>query len=144
MLTGAFRAKYPLAVVKELLNVFGMKLGVGYDIGCHFEATVANSELSDEAHKKKLKCLVGSFHGHVHNHLCQLRFLATYVEGMGLEDLEGCEHFFSCSNSLAKLCWYASRFHRQQEITTYAKHFDSFEMYANLSKSLAGPTPSRD
>ncbi|KAJ7318586.1 hypothetical protein DFH08DRAFT_819863 [Mycena albidolilacea] len=47
--------------------------------------------------------------------LCQLRFLATYVEGMGLEDLEG--------------------FHRQQEITTYAKHFDSFETYANLSQS---------
>ncbi|KAJ7794775.1 hypothetical protein B0H14DRAFT_2392274 [Mycena olivaceomarginata] len=129
-------AKYPLAVVKELLDVFGMKLGVGYDIRCHFEATVANSELGDEAHEKKLKCLVGSFHGHAHNRLCQLRFLATYVEGMGLEDLEGCERFFSRSNGLAKLCRYASRFHCQQEIMTYAKHFDSFETYTNLSKFL--------
>ncbi|KAJ7789709.1 hypothetical protein B0H14DRAFT_3094867 [Mycena olivaceomarginata] len=67
-------AKYPLAVVEELLNAFGMNLGVGYD-----------------AREKNLKCLVSSFHGHVHNRLCQLRFLATYVEGMGLEDLEGCE-----------------------------------------------------
>ncbi|KAJ7803507.1 hypothetical protein B0H14DRAFT_3091958 [Mycena olivaceomarginata] len=129
-------AKYPLAVVEELLDAFGMKLGVGYDIGCHFGATVASSELGNEAREKQLKCLVGSFHGHAHNRLCQLRFLATYVKGMGLEDLEGCERFFSRSNGLAKSCRYASRFHRQQEITTYAKHFDSFEMYANLSKFL--------
>jgi hypothetical protein len=126
-------AKYPLAVVEELLDAFGMNLGVGYDVGCHFGATVANSSLGDEAREKNLKCLVGSFHGHAHNRLCQLRFLATYVEGMGLEDLEGCERFFSRSNGLAKSCRYASRFHRQQEISTYAKHFDSFETYANLS-----------
>ncbi|KAJ7718976.1 hypothetical protein B0H14DRAFT_3098641 [Mycena olivaceomarginata] len=111
--------KYPLAVVQELLDVFGMKLGAGYDIGCHFDATVRYSQLGDQARANKLKCLVGLFHGHAHNRLCQLSFLATYVEGMGLEDLEGCE-----------------RFHRQQEITTYAKHFDSFETYANLSKFL--------
>ncbi|KAJ7813582.1 hypothetical protein B0H13DRAFT_1665338, partial [Mycena leptocephala] len=129
-------AKYPLAVVKELLDVFGMKLGARYDIGCHFDATLHYSELGDQARANKLKCLVGSFHGHAHNRLCQLSFLATYVEGMGLEDLEGCERYFSRSNALAKSCRYASRFHRQQEITTYAKHFDSFEKYANLSKFL--------
>ncbi|KAF8142374.1 hypothetical protein K438DRAFT_2030121 [Mycena galopus ATCC 62051] len=129
-------AKYPLAVVKELLDTFGMRLGAGYDVGCHFGTTVANSGLGEEAREKKLRCLVGSFHGHAHNRLCQLRFLATYVEGMGLEDLEGCERFFSRSNGLAKSCRYAIRFHRQQEITTYAKHFDSFETYANLSKFL--------
>ncbi|KAJ7819079.1 hypothetical protein B0H14DRAFT_3089447 [Mycena olivaceomarginata] len=129
-------AKYPLAVVKELLGAFGMKLGAGYDMGCHFQATVANSELGPEARDKGLKCLVGSFHGHAHNRLCQLRFLATYVEGMGLEDLERCERFFSRSNGLAKSCRYTSRFHCQQEITTYAKQFDSFETYANLSKFL--------
>ncbi|KAF8173360.1 hypothetical protein K438DRAFT_1728477 [Mycena galopus ATCC 62051] len=129
-------AKYPLAVVQELLDVFGMKIGAGYDIGCHFDATVRYSQLGDQARANKLKCLVGSFHGHAHNRLCQFSFLATYVEGMGLEDLEGCERYFSRSNALAKSCRYASRFHRQQEITTYAKHFDSFETYANLSKFL--------
>ncbi|KAJ7708496.1 hypothetical protein B0H14DRAFT_3082218 [Mycena olivaceomarginata] len=128
-------AKYPLAIVEELLDTFGMN-GAGYDVGCHFGATVANSELGEKASRNNLKCLVGSFHGHAHNRLCQLSFLATYVEGMGLEDLEGCERYFSRSNGLAKSCRYASRFHRQQEITTYAKHFDSFETYANLSKCL--------
>ncbi|KAJ7071763.1 hypothetical protein B0H15DRAFT_793326 [Mycena belliarum] len=129
-------AKYPLAVVDELLQAFGMKLGAGYDVGCHFQATVNNSELGARARAQKLRCLVGSFHGHAHNRLCQLGFLATYVEGMGLEDLEGCERFFSRSNGLARSCRYASRFHRQQEIATYAKHFDSVETYANLSKFL--------
>jgi hypothetical protein len=120
--------------VEELLDAFGMKLGVGYDIGCHFGTRVANSELGDRAREKRLKCLVGSFHGHAHNRLCQLQFLATYVEGMGLEDLKGCERFFSCSNGLAKSCRYVSRFQCQQEITMYAKHFDSCETYTNLSK----------
>ncbi|KAJ7473405.1 hypothetical protein FB451DRAFT_1035558 [Mycena latifolia] len=129
-------AKYPLAVIKELLDVFGLDLGGGYDVGCHFSATVKNSELGTLAARKNFKCLVGSFHGHAHNRLCQLGFLANYVEGMGLEDLEGCERFFSRSNGLARSCRYASRFHRQQEITTYIKHFDSFETYANLGKFL--------
>ncbi|KAJ7484572.1 hypothetical protein FB451DRAFT_1436491 [Mycena latifolia] len=129
MLRSGELAKYPLAIVKELLDAFGMDLGAGYDVGCHFEVTVANSELGNLAREKNLRCLVGAFHGHAHNRLCQLGFLATYVEGLGLEDLEGCERFFSRSNRLAKSCRYASRFHRQQEITTYVKHFDSFETY---------------
>jgi hypothetical protein len=118
------------------LDAFGKKVGVGYDIGCHFEVTIRNSNLSERAKDKLLTMLVGAFHGHAHNRLCQLRFLATYVKGLGLEDLEGCERFFSKSNALAKPVRYASRFHRQQEITTYIKHFDSFETYTNLSESL--------
>ncbi|KAJ7017031.1 hypothetical protein C8F04DRAFT_1201162 [Mycena alexandri] len=76
--------------------------GGGYDIGCHFEATIRNSRLSERAQENALKMLVGAFHGHAHNRLCQLSFLATYIEGLGLEDLEGCERFFSKSNDLAK------------------------------------------
>ncbi|KAJ6603502.1 hypothetical protein DFH09DRAFT_899271 [Mycena vulgaris] len=128
--------RYPLAIVKELLGVFGLKIGAGYNVGCHFGATVDNSKLGEEAREKELRCLVGSFHGHAHNRLCQLSFHATYVEGMGIEDLEGCERYFSRSSGLAKSCRYASRFHCQQEISTYAKHFDSFETYANLGKFL--------
>ncbi|KAJ7017115.1 hypothetical protein C8F04DRAFT_891420, partial [Mycena alexandri] len=46
------------------------------------------------------------------------------------------ERFFSKSNDLAKCVRYASRFHRQQDITQFIKHHDSFETYANLSKFL--------
>ncbi|KAJ7609640.1 hypothetical protein FB45DRAFT_1038738 [Roridomyces roridus] len=129
-------AKYPLAVVKLLLDTFGFKLGAGYDVGCHFGTTVNNSDLGEQARAQGFKSLVGSFHGHAHNRLCQLNFLATYVKGLGIEDLEGCERFFSRSNGLAKSCRYASRFHRQQEISTYCKQIDAVETYANLSNFL--------
>ncbi|KAJ7745632.1 hypothetical protein B0H14DRAFT_3097129 [Mycena olivaceomarginata] len=105
-------SKYPLAVVEVLLDTFGLKLGGGYDIGCHFESTLKNSELGDKARTNRFKSLVGSFHGHAHNQLCQLSFLATYVEGLGLEDLEGCERYFSRSNALAKSVRYASKHSR--------------------------------
>src|ERR1700678_4341636 len=62
------------------------------------------------------------------------RFLTTYVEGLGLEDLEGCERFFAKLNALASGTWYASTFHRRQAISEYALFTDKFETYANLSK----------
>ncbi|KAJ7027665.1 hypothetical protein C8F04DRAFT_1266767 [Mycena alexandri] len=129
-------AKYPLAIVNELLDAYGKKLGLGYDVGCHFEETIKKSNLSAKAKENMLKMLVGAFHGHAHNRLCQLKFLATYIHGLGLEDLEGCERFFSKSNEMAKVVRYSSRFHRQQEITGFIKHFDDFETYPNLSKFL--------
>ncbi|KAJ7859473.1 hypothetical protein B0H14DRAFT_3084935 [Mycena olivaceomarginata] len=110
-------SKYPLAVIEVLFDTFGLKLGGGYDIGCHFESTLKNSELRD-----KFKSL--------------LSFLTTYVEGLGLEDLEGCKWYFSRSNALAKSVRYASKFHRRQEIMTFMKQIDDLEVYANLSKFL--------
>jgi hypothetical protein len=62
---------------------------------------------------------------------------------MGLEDLEGCERFFSKSNALAPALRYASAFHRQQKIVEYIKHNDDFEVFANLSKcSESSPSAS--
>jgi hypothetical protein len=128
------RAKYPLAIVETLLDAFGSNIGGGYDIGCKFGITLARSELGPRAQELHYQALVGSFHGHAHNRLCQLTNLATYVPGMGVEDLEGCERFFSKSNALASSLRYASIFHRQQKIVEYIKHNDSFEVFQNLSK----------
>ena len=129
-----YRSKYPLATVNALLTAFGPNLGIGYDIGCQFKKTVAKSQLHELASNLNYKSLVGSFHGHAHNRLCQLSHLATYVEGLGLEDLEGCERFFSKSNALARSIRYATTFHRQQSIVLFLEHMDNFETYANLSK----------
>lgn len=74
-----------------MINVFGADLGQGYDISCHFKTMVNKSSLAPKAHAENHTCLVGAFHGHAHNRLCQLSFLATYVEGLRLEDLEGYE-----------------------------------------------------
>ncbi|KAJ7884040.1 hypothetical protein B0H13DRAFT_1628808 [Mycena leptocephala] len=129
-------AKYPLAIVDALLDAFGPDVGFGYDIGCGFGKTVKNSPLRTKADRMNFKSLVGAFHGHAHNRLCQLVFLANYVPGMGLEDLEGCERFFSKSNALARSTRYASVFHRRQTIATYLAHTDVYDTYANLSTFL--------
>ncbi|KAG6826234.1 hypothetical protein H0H92_000618 [Tricholoma furcatifolium] len=120
-------SKYPLAVVSALLDAFGDGLGGGYDIGCRFNTTVDQSELGSRARALRFSALVGSFHGHAHNRICQLSHLATYVKGMGLEDLEGCKRFFSKSNHLAPSIRRMSPFHRHQSIVEYMAHTDAFE-----------------
>ncbi|KAG0691985.1 hypothetical protein DFH29DRAFT_986014 [Suillus ampliporus] len=129
-------AKYPLAVVARLLDVFGDGLGGGYDIGCQFKVTLNNSILGPLVRSLNHTCLVGAFHGHAHRRLCQLFSLTTYIKGLGIEDLETCERTFSKSNSLASSLRYASVFHRQQAIDSYFEHNNDFEIYANLSNFL--------
>ncbi|KAJ6550300.1 hypothetical protein B0H19DRAFT_1211499 [Mycena capillaripes] len=129
-------AKYGLAIADALLDAFGPDSGMGYDIGCEFMTTIKNSPLGAKAKENNFKTLVGVFHGLAHHRLCQLKYLATYVPGLGLEDLEGCEHFFSKLNALSHSVRYASIFHRRQFIATYLAHTDTFETYASLSKPL--------
>lgn len=124
--------------MESLLEAFGPNLGAGYDVGCKFGTTLGNSSLGPSAKEKNHRCLVGAFHGHAHNRLCQLSYLATYVKGLGLEDLETCERFFSKSNALASSTRYASIFHRAQAIAGYMQHNDNFEVYPNLSKFIVG------
>ncbi|KAF5315642.1 hypothetical protein D9611_004979 [Ephemerocybe angulata] len=136
MVQSGEQSKYPLATVENLINTFGSRIGCGYDIGCKFSSTIANSALSAKARGHEFTSLVGAFHGHAHNRLCQLSNLAAYVPGMGIEDLEGCERMFSKSNQLAPSLRYASPFHRTQKIDQFFHHMDSYETMANLSKFL--------
>ncbi|KAF8166947.1 hypothetical protein K438DRAFT_2064966 [Mycena galopus ATCC 62051] len=133
-------AKYPLAIENVMMDAFGKDIGLGYDIGCGHAKTLKNSPLGPKAKEHNFSLLVGAFHGHAHNRRCQLKYLATYVEGMGIEDLEGCEHIFSKSNGLSRSVWYASVFHRKQTIRTYLAHVDTFDMYANLSNFSSSNT----
>jgi hypothetical protein len=112
-------------VVSKLLDAFGNDLGGGYDIGCRFKTTLSRSMLGQRAQKLNHTSLVGAFHGHAHQRLCQLDHLATYVDGLGLEDLEGCERTFSKSNALASTVRYASVFHWRQAIANYFQHNDT-------------------
>ncbi|KAJ3560907.1 hypothetical protein NP233_g10531 [Leucocoprinus birnbaumii] len=65
-------SKYPLTIVEKLLDVFGSGISCGYNIGCKFGATVGWMSLGEK-----------------------LSFLPTYIEGMGIEDLEGCSFLVS-------------------------------------------------
>ncbi len=108
--------KYLLAVTKRLLDVFGEKMCIGYDIMCMFSKIVKKSKIAELAVLMGLEGAVPSFHGHAHNCLCQVHWHPNYIEGIGKEDLEGCERVFSASNALAPGTHLASRFHRQQDI----------------------------
>lgn len=136
MVQSGEQSKYALAVTSKLLDTFGSDLGGGYDIGCRFKTTLATSKLGERSRSLNYTSLVNAFHGHAHNRLCQLDNLTTYVEGLGLEDLEGCERAFSKSNALASSTRYASIFHRRQAIACYFEHNDEMEVYANLTKFL--------
>ncbi|KAJ7256854.1 hypothetical protein B0H12DRAFT_1015629 [Mycena haematopus] len=126
-------AKYGFAVTAHLIRVLG-ETGLGYDIGCKYgKMVLEHPVLSKLATENRFRALVGSFHGHAHNRRCQLKNLAMYVPGMGLEDCEGCETFFSKSNALAATTRYATAFHRQQAITTYLRHADTADAYQGLS-----------
>ncbi|KAJ7711407.1 hypothetical protein DFH07DRAFT_1021509 [Mycena maculata] len=129
-------SKYPLSLTAHILNILG-EVALAYDIGCKYKKLVkAHPLLKELAADKNFRALVGAFHGYGHGCLCGLENFMTYVEGVGLEAGEGCEIFFSKSNALASTTRYASWFHRQQAITTYLKHVDTFETYHGLSSLL--------
>ena len=126
LLMYAYSVKYPWVCVEKLLDAFSEDIGSGFNIGCKFKTTLNNSPLGPRARQLRHTCLVGAFHGHAHNRLCQLSHLATYVKGLGLEDLEGCERAFLKSNALAASLWYASIFYWMQAIATYFEHNNTF------------------
>ena len=131
---GASRSKYPIACIEKMLDTFGADLGGGFDVGCHIETTLMNSALGPRAAALNYKSLVDAFHGHAHNRLCQLSHLASYTNGLGIEDLGVCERAFSRSNGLAGIVRHMSIFHRMQAIALYFENTDHLETYQNLSK----------
>ncbi|KAF7334099.1 hypothetical protein MVEN_02315700 [Mycena venus] len=120
--------KYPLAIVKELLDRYGPDGGLGYDIMCAFYKTLLRSSLGARVVAMRLRGVVPSFHGHAHNRTCQIEWHPLYVEGVGLEDFEECERTFCKSNHLASITRMATAFHRQQEIDEHF-YFHDFDKH---------------
>lgn len=123
-------------MVAHLLAKLGAGIGAGYDIGCKFAKTISRTRLGRWAEELKFTSLVGLFHGHAHNRLCQLKNLGIYIKGIGIEDLEGCERFFARTNQLAGGFRYGSAFHRRQSLQLYFEHLDQFDTYEALSELL--------
>ncbi|KAJ3819046.1 hypothetical protein F5880DRAFT_1510464 [Lentinula raphanica] len=113
------------------------KLAVVYGIMCKFSKTVKRSPLNSLAQWSAFLPVIGTMHGYAHERACQLVFLMLYIVGVGLEDGEGCERYFSTSNALAPVTQYQSKFHRHQSISEYAYYHD-LQTYANLSKFIYG------
>ncbi|KAJ7279762.1 hypothetical protein C8J57DRAFT_1434098 [Mycena rebaudengoi] len=116
--------KYPLAMIKWILDHYGEDVGIGYDIMCAFFKTLMRSSLGSRVTAMCLQGVVPAFHGHAHNRACQIGWLPLYVEGVGLEDFEECERTFSKSNHLASTTRLSTAFHRQQQIDEHFKFHD--------------------
>lgn len=85
-------SKYWLATVSRLIDVYGERLGIGYDIGCAAEGTARRSQLlAEKFQASQSRFAVPAFHGWAHGRLCQLQNHIRSSEGFGLEDLETCE-----------------------------------------------------
>ncbi|KIM53199.1 hypothetical protein SCLCIDRAFT_32065 [Scleroderma citrinum Foug A] len=128
-------AKYPLATINKLLDVHGANQAIGSDIGCSLASTIAASSIQDKASRNTLQLAINAFHGHAHNHRCQLENHPLYHRGFGLEDLETCERIFAGSNATAPLIRHASHFHYVQYLDL---HFNQWDMdrYLELSRFL--------
>ena len=93
--------KCPIAVVKPLLDVYGADAGIGCDIMCTFYKTLLRSTMGRRVVALRFRGVVPAFHGHAHNHACQIGLHPLYVEGVGLEDFEECERTFCLLKNLA-------------------------------------------
>lgn len=125
-------AKYPLSILDKLQQIYPDPKLIGYDIGCAFKKTAANSSFGPSL---KTKFVIPSMHGYAHNRACQLGHHPKYIAGAGLEDFEGCERVFSASNEVARLTRHATPFHRHQAIDAHFQHWDS-DKYANLGSFI--------
>ncbi|KIY48693.1 hypothetical protein FISHEDRAFT_73383 [Fistulina hepatica ATCC 64428] len=123
--------KYPIAQVNYLIDTYGKDIGLGYNIMCAFMKTLSSSSIADKVKSSRLVGIVPSFHGHAHSCSCQVDWHPNYVPGMGKEDAEGSEHFFSRSNELAAGTRMCSQFHRRQQLDEYIR-FNDDDKYASL------------
>ncbi|KAH9910445.1 uncharacterized protein BXZ73DRAFT_108989 [Epithele typhae] len=128
-------AKYPIAMVRKLLDTIPGPHIVGYDIGCTFKTTLARSSVGPDFAKSGSRCCVNAFHGYSHSYPCQLDNHPLGIAGMGLEDLETLERVFSDSNALAPVIRYASVYRRHALMTLFFRHRDE-EKHTNLGEFL--------
>ncbi|KAG1871673.1 hypothetical protein F4604DRAFT_1881102 [Suillus subluteus] len=126
--------KYLIASLNKLMEVFGKNILYGYNIKCVLEKILLRSLLAHHIKELNLQGVVPAFHGHAHNHLCQVQHHSKYKVGTGKEDFETCEHVFSESNALAAETLNATEFHHHQALNEHFC-FADMDKYANLCMS---------
>ncbi|KAI6013863.1 hypothetical protein EDC04DRAFT_2579080 [Pisolithus marmoratus] len=135
MLHSGELTKYPLAMINKLISVHSNDQVIGSDIGCSLSTTLAVSSIAQMARAANVQLIVNAFHGHAHNHMCQLQYHPLYLPGTGLEDFETCECIFSSSNATTALVHHASYLHYIQYLELHFSQWDA-DKYAELSTSL--------
>jgi hypothetical protein len=119
----------------KALEVFPLGWVLGYDIGCLFGVTVANSSLGVKFKEQKAQCCVNMFHSYSHNFNCQVHHHPNSIKGIGLKDLGAKEHIFSTSNRLAGVTRHMTCYRRCVFIHLFFRQWDA-EKYENLGMML--------
>ncbi|KZP09666.1 hypothetical protein FIBSPDRAFT_914038 [Athelia psychrophila] len=127
------QSKYGITTTERLIDTHRPNQGSGLDIRCSLRITLDNSPLGSCARELNHTILVDAFHGHAHNHLCQLSHLTTYVHGLGLNALGMCKQAFSKSNPHAGSTRSMSTFHHKQAISEHFRNTDDYENYQTMS-----------
>ncbi|RXW14344.1 hypothetical protein EST38_g11508 [Candolleomyces aberdarensis] len=127
--------KYPMSIVNKAMDILGDQLVIGYDIGCSFQITLANSALGPRFQASGSRCCVNAYHGYAHNFKCQTQNHPNNIPGVGIEDFETMERFFSGSNAAAGLVRHATKFRRRLYLDLYMKQADA-DKYLQLGQML--------
>lgn len=107
----------------------------GYDIGCSFRSTIAQSSLGPQFGQRQWSTCIPAFHGYTHNYRCQLSYHPLRIRGMGLEDLEVLERVFSSSNAVARTTRFMTAHRRRVYIDLHFQQWDA-DKYLNLGTML--------
>ncbi|KAG0703468.1 hypothetical protein DFH29DRAFT_981912 [Suillus ampliporus] len=127
-------AKYLLAIISKVIELFGARSLGAYDIGCSFNATIQSSTLAQQFNEKGLRLCVDAFHGYAHNYKCQTKH-HPLIKGAGIEDFQCAEHLFSTANHVAPVTRYASSYHRHLFLEMFFRQWDD-EKYQNLATMI--------
>jgi hypothetical protein len=127
-------------MVSKALETYGENVFIGYDIGCSFSSTVRNSSLGSTARDLHLRMGTPAWHGWSHNRQCQLDNHPLFINGLGLEDGEGCERVFSRTNGCARVTRYNTKFHRKQVIDMTVKQWN-IDKHGNIGEIISYSSP---
>ncbi|KAG2128012.1 hypothetical protein DEU56DRAFT_872749 [Suillus clintonianus] len=128
-------AKYPLAIISKVIELFGAHSLGAYDISCSFNATIQSSTLAQQFNKKGLRLCVDTFHGYAHNYMCQTKHHPLGIKGAGIEDFQCAERLFSTANHVAPVTCYASSYHHHLFLDMFFRQWDD-EKYQNLGTMI--------
>ncbi|KAG2214576.1 hypothetical protein INT45_005217 [Circinella minor] len=96
------RYKYPLSLIKVLVQKYGPRINCLYDIGCRFSAAVDKYYPQLKDHGSKVA--IGVFHAYCHSMECQIYNNPRYIDNFGLVDGEGMERLWSTIGNLPFTC----------------------------------------
>ena len=118
-------------MVSRCLKTLGDRLGVAYDIGCKFQGTIESTTLGKPFTEGGSHCFVNAYHGYAHNFAYQIVNHPNNIVGVGIDDLEVLERFFSLSNATASAICHASPYLRRLMLDLFL-HQNNRDKYANL------------